>query len=356
MKKKLLLTLIVLISILHSLSAAVQTTWFYDQLDKGGKELYDRIGKAVISTEEKIDGIDKSVTAEECLRIFSGYLDDHPGIFWVEPKIRYGTYLDGEKAKHSIYFTYSHLDTLKSDKTRFVNMVSKFSYYLQKDPNDWLKLYHIYDYLASNVEYSLDYMDQSMWSVFFSGIGVCAGFARSFQYLALQEGIPAVVVHGWSRNEDGTAGDVPHLWVMAQIEGKWYHFDPTWGLDSGDGDVDFTYFCRSRARMELTHVIDEDYPIPQSGDDSMSYVVKRHRYISSYSRERFENVLLAAVKNKENTFTVELPSPGEFDKAVDDLVKAGGISDILNENALSFTSYGIKKDSMAYSICLSLKK
>ncbi len=353
MKKRITAFTVMAILVLSSLSA-VSTTWFYDTLNTKQKKLYDRIGEAILKTDQKLTDVD--FDSDESLRIFSGYLDDHPGVFWVEPKIGYGTYLEGTTVKHSITFTYSHTDSLQSDKLTFVSMVSKFSNYLKNDANDWLKLYHIYDYLASSITYSLDYMDQSMWSVFFSGIGVCAGFARSFQYLALLEGIPSVVVHGYSRNEDGTRGDVPHLWVMAQIEGKWYHFDPTWGLDDSDGNVDFDYFCRSQERIELTHCIDNDYPIPESGDDSLSYVRMRKRYLKTYTRESYKDILIKAVKNKENTFTVEFSSRKELEGAVSDLTDGGGIAEIVSQAKLGFTSYSIKSDKLSYSLRLSLKK
>ena len=351
MKKKICTVFAIIIFTLCSLSA-VSSTWFYDTLNSKQKALYDRIGSAILKTEKKITDVE--FDSAESLRIFSGYLDDHPGIFWVEPKISYSTYLEDSTVKHSIEFIYSHTNTLQQDQKTFVSMVSKFSGYLKRDANDWLKLYHIYDYLASNIEYSLDYMDQSMWSVFFSGIGVCAGFARSFQYLALLEGIPSVVVHGYAKNEDGTISDVLHLWVMAQIEGKWYHFDPTWGLDDNDGNVDFTYFCRSQERIELTHCIDNDYPIPKSGDDSLSYARMRKRYLTTYSREDYKNILLAAIAKEEYSFTVEFSNKREYEKAVQDLYTNKGIATIIKEEKLNVSSYKLKLDNLAYSLRLSL--
>ena len=309
---------------------AISTDWFYNTLNSNEKALYDRIGDAILASKDKV--LDVDFTSKECLRIFSGYLDDHPGIFWVDNEFSYGAYIDDNgKIKHSINFKYTHQDNLEADKIRFVNLVSKFSGYLQRDANDWLKLYHIYDYLASTINYSLDYMDQSMWSVFFEGIGVCAGFARSFQYLALQEGIPSVVVHGYSRNADGSASNVGHLWVMAEIEGKWYHFDPTWGLQDSKGVVDFTYFCRSSKRMELSHVIDNDYPIPSAIDDSLSYVNMRGRNMNKDSRDSFKEILRKAVVKSEYSFTVEFGSVSEMEKAEKDLFQNDGIISIFKD-------------------------
>lgn len=349
MKKRFLSLLVLLFFFTLSLSA-VSTTWFYDSLETNEqKALYDKIGSALLKAETGVYDIG-DMKSDECLRIFSGYLDDHPGVFWVEPKITYRTYLENNKVKKCIEFTYTHTDSLEKDKRTFVYMVSKFSGYLQKDANDWIKLFHIYDYLASNIEYSLDYMDQSMWSVFFSGIGVCAGFARSFQYLALQEGIPAVVVHGRAIDSD-----VLHLWVMAQIDGKWYHFDPTWGLDDNDGNVDFTYFCRSQERIELTHVIDNDYPIPESGDDYYSYVRRRYRYFNTYDRDKFESVLLAALDNDEYSFTVEFASKSEMLKAKQDLTTGKGIEKIVQKDKLNISSYKISTSERACSMKLVFK-
>lgn len=348
-------SIILLLLVCFSLGA-ISTDWFYNTLDKKQKALYDKIGEAIMSNEEKI--LDVDFTSKECLRIYSGYLDDHPGIFWVENKISYGTYLDSEgKTKHSINLYFTHTDNLEADKIRFVSLVSKFSGYLQRDANDWLKLYHIYDYLASTIQYSLDYMDQTMWSVFFEGIGVCAGFARSFQYLALQEGIPSVVVHGYSRNADGTRSDTGHLWVMAKIGDNWYHFDPTWGLQDNNGVVDFTYFCRSSERMELSHVIDNDYPIPSSYDDTMSYVNMRGRSMKRYSRDAYKEILKKAVAKKEYSFTVEFGSVSELEKAVKDLVQDRNLFVLINELGLTdIKTFTYWQDKQTMALRVMLKK
>ena len=54
--------------------------------------------------------------------------------------------------------------------------------------------------------------------------GVCEGYARSFQYVLNELGIPCVLIHGAQ-----TSG-VPemHMWTAVRLEGKWYVVDPTW--------------------------------------------------------------------------------------------------------------------------------
>ena len=311
-----LLCIAILLIVSVSTVSAVSTDWFKNTLDADRRALYDRIGNAVLNCRNSVEGVEYD--SEECLRIFSGQVEGNPGIAWVEPCITYRTATIGNRMVNSIVFRYTHQDNLATDQKTFIKLVDQFSENLKKYDNDWIKLYHIFSYLSKTITYSLDYMDQSMWSVFFDGIGVCAGFARSFQYLALLEGIPSVVVHGWGKNADGTKGE-SHLWVMAKINDTWYHFDPTWGKSDDDNGVKYTYFCRSQKRMERTHIIDKRYPIPAANDDSMSYASIRHRYIEKYSAEGFAKILAEAIERGDMSFTVEFSNLSEMTKAYEDL-------------------------------------
>lgn len=329
--------------------------YVYGTLSKEDKAFYDRMADAVFATEPSIEVGD--YTAEDCIKMLSFVKDDYPGLFWVGDSITYRTSLSKEgKIVHTVTFSYTHQDNLEQDKRTFVNLVSKFHNYIKDDPNDWLKLYHIYDYLASTIRYDNSYMDQSMWSVFFDGVGVCAGFARSFQYLAHLEGIPCIIVTGYERDESGKAGKVPHAWVMAQVEGAWYHFDPTWGIKDSHGNTDFTYFCRSTERMNLTHVIDSDYPLPPSGDDTLSYINMRHRYMGTYSRSLYTSIVSSAVKNKEYSVTVEFDSALELEKAVRDLFTDKGIMDVFRSLDKKFTKYSWGKNDRSYALKLSMEE
>lgn len=350
--KRLFCFLFLLILICASVSA-VSIGWFRSTLNEGQRNLYDRIGEAVLNCEPKI--YDVKYDMNECLRIYSGYLDDHPGIFWASTSITHGYEIINGKKVYSMGFQYTHQDNLNADKNKFVKLVDQFSSNLEDATNDWIKLYHIYSYLSKSIKYSTDYMDQSMWSVFFEGIGVCAGFARSFQYLALLEDIPSVVVHGWQRLPDGSAGE-RHLWVMAKVGDQWYHFDPTWGLMDSDGIVDYTYFCRSRSRMEKTHIIDEKYPIPVAKDDSMSYVSMRHRFIRDYSYETFSSIVKDAVKRGEKSFTVEFKHADELENACTDLFTNRAFNRILNEQKLTdVLGYTYSKNPMSASLKITLR-
>ncbi len=63
---------------------------------------------------------------------------------------------------------------------------------------------------------------------------VCEGFANLYKALCDAVGLPAELVTGVVKEEDGTVADVGHAWNAVQIEGQWYLSDPTWGSGYAD--------------------------------------------------------------------------------------------------------------------------
>lgn len=352
--RRLLASALVLFAFLFSLSA-VGSKYVYNTLSEKDRTLYDRMDSAILTCMETIDAT--GFTKEDCIRIYSDYLDDHPGVFWCDTVITYTTSMDQNgNVIHGVRFSYTHSENLNADIVTFVSLVEYFHNYIKYDPNDWIKLFHIYEYLASSIVYDNNYMDQSMWSVFFDGVGVCAGFARSFQYLALFEGIPCLVVTGYERDKNGNPGTVKHMWCMAQIEGKWYFFDPTWGIRDSNGNIDYTYFCRSLERMEKTHVLENKYPLPESGDDSLSYVSVRGRYLSEYGRDDVQKIASAAFLRGENLFTLEFSTSAELKKAIEDLIDKRGFSVILKNLGIDVSSFLYSNNNVSCTLTFSIKR
>lgn len=86
----------------------------------------------------------------------------------------------------------------------------------------------LYDYIVKNVVYfSTDYTDKEItaFSALVAGETVCYGFADAFGYLLRQTGMEA---HLWRGGTYTFTGFSDHGWCYAKIDGKYYHFDPTW--------------------------------------------------------------------------------------------------------------------------------
>ena len=86
--------------------------------------------------------------------------------------------------------------------------------------------------------------ENSLYRMIVEKEGGCAEFAAALSYLFNQNGIPAQVA-------SGTAGDSEHFWVIAELGGKPYHFDPTFE-NSATGGLGLSYFGMSDAARTYT--------------------------------------------------------------------------------------------------------
>ena len=108
----------------------------------------------------------------------------------------------------------SLLDTLEQMDA---SLVKKLEY-----AENWLAANNAYNNAAA-IGGSLS-VDETPWSIV-SGLlesysPVCEGYAKSFQLLCHNLGVPCLQVTG--------SANGAHMWNMVQLEGVWYFCDPTW--------------------------------------------------------------------------------------------------------------------------------
>lgn len=99
------------------------------------------------------------------------------------------------------------------------------------------KIRAIYYWVAKNIRYDVKNMysinfyenkNQIIDKIFSTRKGVCIDYATLFCDIANKTGIKSYVIDGYTKL-DGSVDYIPHSWVVAQIDSKWFQFDPTWG-------------------------------------------------------------------------------------------------------------------------------
>lgn len=111
----------------------------------------------------------------------------------------------------------------------------------------------VYDYDMVNNPEALDYL--SIYRVLTERKGICQDLSLTYSYLLRQAGVEAGVVSG-QRGYD----DELHQWSLVRINGKYYHVDPTYALNtSGDlqyflMDDDAREACDDYGRDQWTYV------------------------------------------------------------------------------------------------------
>ena len=89
-------------------------------------------------------------------------------------------------------------------------------------------------------------MNQSAYGALVNGQTVCAGYARAFQYLLQQLGIPCYYCTGYAGEN--------HAWNIVALEDGYYNVDATWD-DTEGGKYD--YFNKTDQDYADTHVRQE---------------------------------------------------------------------------------------------------
>ena len=215
---------------------------YYHMLNDEEKELYRQIYANAFALNEKF---------KPCVEIFSTNLgrvveavfNDHPVLFWIETSYgcKYGP--DGRVVEISLQYNETS-KKIEQSKQKFEEKAEEILSVARTLNGDYAKEKYVHDKLAQKVTYGSDAgMNQSAYSALVNGKTVCAGYARAFQYLMQQLGIPCYYCRGYSGEN--------HAWNIVQIFGDYYNVDLTWD-DAKLNNYD--YFNRTDEDLAKTHI------------------------------------------------------------------------------------------------------
>ena len=211
---------------------------YYHMLNDSEKELYRQIYANAYGVVERFKPC-VEVFSTNVGRVVEAVLNDNPVLFWVENSYgcKYGP--DGRVAEISLQYNEA-AQKLDQSRQKFDERAEGILSVARNLKSDYEKEKYVHDKMATMVEYVADApMNQSAYSALVNGKTVCAGYAKAFQYLMQQLGIPCFYCRGYS--------GANHAWNIIELEGEYYHVDVTWddglSLDAaGQTEVDDTYF------------------------------------------------------------------------------------------------------------------
>jgi hypothetical protein len=102
---------------------------------------------------------------------------------------------------------------------------------------DTEKIRAVFYWTATNISYDvpnmfapnhLETVQEKIENTLKTKKGVCIHYAEIFNDISNKIGIKCRVIEGYSK-QNGTISNLAHAWCAAEIEGKWFVFDPTWG-------------------------------------------------------------------------------------------------------------------------------
>lgn len=207
--------------------AEVTGEFYYEQLSDEEQTVYREILQGIQENKKEIYlHCSNANTANE---VFQNVLNDRPEIFWCDGNATSTEYSQSEGQSRYVVIEPNYLyegeekeqrnQEIESARATCLSGISDLS-------DEYEKIKYIYTYLIDNVDYDLDAPDnQNIYSALVGKRSVCAGYAKSCQYLLQQLGIYCIYVTGQTTDPNGGVAD--HAWNIVQCNGQYYYVDTT---------------------------------------------------------------------------------------------------------------------------------
>ena len=214
------------------------------------------------------------ITENDVYHAIRQVMRDNPDIFWFSHQWRYSH----EDATVRLYYTIDE-KRIEKIKRQIENVVQKdFKLDFVRTLSVREQVIYVYKWIALYCNYNIHSAhNQTIYSVFVQRHSVCTGIAKAAQYLLKLLGIESRLVFGKMNNSEK---DSRHCWLIVNIEGLWFHLDPTFALPEtehllhqcgvkplqGDDCLFYNFFCVDTATIKLSRFIEEEELLPECNE------------------------------------------------------------------------------------------
>ncbi len=316
---------------------AASSYYGYTLLSTAEKTLYDRLKAAAQTTTNLLDLSGGNYSVEDVQKVLSYFIADYPQYFWVY-KYEFSYVVSNGKVTQLILFytdgetidTYDNgkwqlvdREKLALQRNTFNKQISDILKSIPAGDSAFEKEKKIHDFILNHLTYDNDlsasidtnnvtgrlcHPSFTAYGALINGKAVCEGYAKLFQYLCCEVGIPCIQVIGTSNRQN-------HMWNIVKIAGDWYHIDVTWDdtiYQSLDGLLFYHYFNLTDKQITEDHTIgisnssEVTYQPPVCTATEYNY--REHYYIqlseTGQLSENASQLLSAAVSAKEKYLTI----------------------------------------------------
>lgn len=227
------------------------------------------IEQAIRSFENSVE-VPKTSTENDVYMSIRQVMRDNPDIFWFSHQWRYSQNDAIVRFRYTI--DKERCKKIKSQIDDVVQNDFKLSYVRILSGKE--QVMYVYKWIALYCNYTIHSAhNQTIYSVFVHRHSVCTGIAKAAQYLLKLLGIDSRLVFGKMNNSEK---DSRHCWLIVNIEGQWYHLDPTFALPEtehllhqcgveplrGDNFLFYNFFCVDTATIKQSRTIEEEELLP----------------------------------------------------------------------------------------------
>ena len=280
---------------------------------------------------------------DEAMNRVAGYIRlDHPEFYYIKD-MGYTHYtLGGQIQKTVLAANYTDSKTVIAMETESMEEIArKVEAAIPVGADDYAKVKYVYEWIIFNTEYDTSAPDnQNIKSVLLGSKSVCAGYARTMQYLLNKLGVDTTVVEGKSL----VTGE-NHAWNLVNINGNYYYVDPTWGdasykgndYDANQYKINYDYLLVTTEELSRTHVTASDLPVPMCTATDDNYYVREGLMLYGYDSGVLYNIFENAYANNQSFVTFKCANLEIYDEVRNVLVKQNGVFNYLHGDAATIS-------------------
>ncbi|WP_270639876.1 transglutaminase domain-containing protein [Longibaculum muris] len=292
--------------------------YYYSKLNAKDKDTYKRMYFAMATFKDEIDV--KETNTEQITVILNYIFNDHPELYYIDGEYEYVKETDTLTFYPRFVMNKKEVESKNSQlKEITAEVVEK----AKRQKDDLTKAKVIYDYIIENTKYvERKGKDQDVIGALLEHETVCAGYARAYQLLMNQVGVPCSYIVGDSKIEtENSPGYEGHAWNMVKINDDYYYCDPTWGDDANKygAHTCYAYFMMDSDDMLRCYTTDDFYE--KTKNPSVSYFKDNHIYMESYNENIVSNAIQLGLKNKSRVAEVKCGSQSVYNRLKKRLTK-----------------------------------
>lgn len=316
--------------------------YYFHQADEDEKRIYRQIQAGVEDFETDI----LLTTADDALidRAYQMVLMDHPEYFWAQNAGTTRKILYSDYAKLEPGYNVSEADA-REQTEQLEETAKEILENIPEEESVYLRARLIYEYIISNTEYVRNGNDQNIAGVLLQREAVCAGYARTFQYLCEKAGIECIYVTGDAR--DTVEG---HAWNIVKLDGEYYYVDTTYGdmpefsSSLKEDHVLYDYFCPFPQEYEQLVTADEGLSLPECTSTANNYYVRNASCFDTFDRDQLYEYFVQETDGKSRVIHFKYSNREAYMQAKEEL-RGNGLLDALAGYYMDY--YGL--DTLNYS-------
>ncbi len=299
--------------------------YYYDHLPEQLHEAYREMYVHIMRGEDNGTFL-AYVSGEDFWDAYYAVLADHPEIFWIGTSAQIETDFTGRVVGYDLETTVP-AEARPSMRQNLEAAADACVAGIPSTAGDYEKIKYVYEYLIDTVEYRAGSADsQNIQSALLYHTSVCAGYAKSFQYILHRLGLFCTYITGKTR--DG--GD--HGWNMVRIDGEYYYVDVTWGDpvfvgqiegESGGNVTNYNYLCCTEYELFRTHIPGDSISLPACTSDKYNYYKLNGFYYEYFDYDTIRSALMNSVWNGESSIVMKFGSSEALETARYELFEDG---------------------------------